>query len=177
MNNRRWIWVAILVFLTGIGAGALYTVADSPDRANQWLAQADQAFASGHYEEALSLYKKAATIKSKSPEVQRKIELTEQKLKQPQTDASTAAAPPQSTQPAATVSAKQTEVPVNKGEVPNLIGMTLPDAEKLLLSLNIRYEYYIEASDKQKNTVFKQVPEAGKPIPSGGRVTFYVSRG
>lgn len=61
--------------------------------------------------------------------------------------------------------------------VPPLVGLTRETAEKEALALQLKYDYFIEPSDQEQGTVFKQVPEPGTEVPKGTRITFYVSRG
>lgn len=59
---------------------------------------------------------------------------------------------------------------------PRLIGLNKEEAERMLLSLNIRYAYYLVRSEAPIGTVFKQEwdPAASRPF---SRIVFYVSVG
>lgn len=59
---------------------------------------------------------------------------------------------------------------------PRLIGLNKEEAERMLLSLDIRYAYYLVRSDAPIGTVFKQEwdPAASRPF---SRIVFYVSVG
>lgn len=61
-------------------------------------------------------------------------------------------------------------------QVPDLIGMELEEAEAELLRRGLRYQYFIEASDEESGTVFRQEPEGFVDAERGTRVTFWVSR-
>jgi eukaryotic-like serine/threonine-protein kinase len=60
--------------------------------------------------------------------------------------------------------------------VPNLIGLTLKEAEKEIGAAGLRYNYEKKNSDAPEGTVFKQEPEAGASIAKGDRITITVSR-
>ncbi|GAX89513.1 protein kinase domain-containing protein [Effusibacillus lacus] len=60
---------------------------------------------------------------------------------------------------------------------PDLVGLQKASAEQRLLSLGIRYIYYLEPSEYPTGTVFKQLQEPGSQIHPGERVVFYVSSG
>lgn len=84
------------------------------------------------------------------------------------------------TEPSSTILISPRE-PVSKltnvAEVPNLVGLQRNEAEKLLLSLGLRYEYRMERSSMPVDTVFKQEQLANQPYQPGERVIFYISSG
>jgi eukaryotic-like serine/threonine-protein kinase len=61
--------------------------------------------------------------------------------------------------------------------VPNLIGLTQADAEKQALSVGLHYDYFLEANQQTKGSVFKQNPDAGTKASKGDNITFWVSKG
>ncbi|WP_018131206.1 protein kinase domain-containing protein [Effusibacillus pohliae] len=87
----------------------------------------------------------------------------------------------ETTQAASTITISPAE-PISRLEqrprlVPQLVGLQQQEAEKLLLSLGMRYAYYLERSDQPPGTVFKQAQAPNTPYPPGERVVFYVSSG
>ncbi|HEU4965321.1 MAG TPA: PASTA domain-containing protein [Bacilli bacterium] len=62
------------------------------------------------------------------------------------------------------------------GEVPNLRGLSRPEAEQLLLQLGYRYKYVIVPGDTPSGTVFRQDLEPGTEAKAGTRVIFSVSQ-
>lgn len=74
------------------------------------------------------------------------------------------------------------EEPIGKTEnrrqlIPDLVGLKMQDAERLLLSMGLRYAYYLKRSDAPAGTVFKQEQEPHRPFQPGERVIFYISSG
>ncbi|MFC4769024.1 protein kinase domain-containing protein [Effusibacillus consociatus] len=78
-----------------------------------------------------------------------------------------------------TISPKEPIARVGQGGglMPDLIGLQRHEAEKLLLSLGLRYQYFLERSDKPAGTVFKQDQPPNHPFQPGDRVIFYISNG
>lgn len=62
------------------------------------------------------------------------------------------------------------------GEVPNLRGLPLADAEQLLIKLGYHYKYLIQAGDTPSGTVYRQDVEPGTKAEAGTRILFYVSQ-
>lgn len=60
--------------------------------------------------------------------------------------------------------------------VPNLKGMIQADAEKKLLELGLKYQYFLEVNEQSPGSVFKQEPQAGQKVAKGTEVTFYVGK-
>ncbi|MCR5625263.1 MAG: Stk1 family PASTA domain-containing Ser/Thr kinase [Lachnospiraceae bacterium] len=69
----------------------------------------------------------------------------------------------------------ETEGESGKVEVPDLVGHTLQDAEKMLEDLNLNYQLKDEESDEEANTVIRQDPEAGEMLDEYEIVTVYYS--
>lgn len=66
---------------------------------------------------------------------------------------------------------------VTAGVVPDLRGMSQPDAEQMLLKLGYRYSFEIKSGgDTPAGTVYQQQPAAGSKAEQGARVTFYVNQ-
>lgn len=68
----------------------------------------------------------------------------------------------------------------SKVVVPDLLGLSRPEAETLLSSLNLRAEIRLEASQgtaAKANQVFKQTPPAQTEVPPGSVVTLFVVDG
>ncbi|MFD0693047.1 PASTA domain-containing protein [Paenibacillus sp. GCM10027628] len=61
--------------------------------------------------------------------------------------------------------------------IPNLVGLTLADAEKQALAAGLHYNYLLETGSQAKDTVTKQDPAAGTKGMQGDNVTFWVSKG
>lgn len=65
----------------------------------------------------------------------------------------------------------------NLATVPDLIGKPLAEAEQLLLSNRLKYEYRIQAHEgAPSGTVYEQSIPPGEQVPMGTRVTFFVAR-
>ncbi|MZQ86882.1 PASTA domain-containing protein [Paenibacillus sp. 5J-6] len=64
-----------------------------------------------------------------------------------------------------------------KGIVPNLVGHTREDAEKMALASGLRYQFLLEPSTADKGIVFKQDMVPGTTVNDGDRITFWVSKG
>jgi len=65
----------------------------------------------------------------------------------------------------------------NLATVPDLIGKPLAEAEQLLLSNRLKYEYRIQAHEgAASGTVYEQSIPAGEHVPIGTRVSFFVAR-
>lgn len=82
--------------------------------------------------------------------------------------------------PSATVSS--TESPeatdaIDKVEVPDLVGQTLEDAQKLLEEKNLKWQLKTVKSEEEANTVTDQDPAAGEEVDEYTRVTIYYSQG
>ncbi|MCR5586830.1 MAG: Stk1 family PASTA domain-containing Ser/Thr kinase [Lachnospiraceae bacterium] len=60
-------------------------------------------------------------------------------------------------------------------EVPDLVGHTLEEAEKMLTDLNLKYTLKDKESDEEANTVIGQKPEAGEFLDEYDIVTIYYS--
>jgi hypothetical protein len=173
-RHAKILIASCLVMILGSGIGALKWLLDQNDRATSLLQSADQQFEAGNMEEALRLYQQAALLKEKSREIQTKIELTKAKLIGSQNSQQTA---PKQEQPANANQGTAAQQPNSASkEIPNLIGLTLQEAEQLLLARSISYQYFIEPSNTEKGKVFKQDLEPGKSYHPGQRVTFYVSQ-
>ncbi|MBD8497171.1 Stk1 family PASTA domain-containing Ser/Thr kinase [Paenibacillus arenosi] len=70
----------------------------------------------------------------------------------------------------------QPEIPA-EGTAPNLVGLTLEEAEKLTKDAGLKYSFFKENHEGgEPNTIFKQEPEAGAAVKKGDRITFYVVR-
>ncbi|TVX93882.1 PASTA domain-containing protein [Paenibacillus agilis] len=68
------------------------------------------------------------------------------------------------------------EIPA-EGTAPNLIGLTLEEAEQLTKDAGLKYSFLKENHEGgEPNTIFKQEPEAGAAVKKGDRITFYVVR-
>lgn len=61
--------------------------------------------------------------------------------------------------------------------VPDLTAHTREDAERMALEAGLRYQFYLESNGADEGTVFKQDIASGTAIPSGDRITFWVSKG
>ncbi|MDF2923469.1 MAG: hypothetical protein K0R57_2383 [Paenibacillaceae bacterium] len=61
--------------------------------------------------------------------------------------------------------------------VPDLVNHTLEEASRMALASGLRYQYYVEASELPKDTVFKQDLVPGTVVSKGDTVIFWVSRG
>lgn len=61
--------------------------------------------------------------------------------------------------------------------VPNLVGLTKEAAEKLALEHGLRYQFFLEVSDKKQGEVFKQDLPVGDKVAKETRITFWVSKG
>ncbi|MFC4766630.1 PASTA domain-containing protein [Effusibacillus consociatus] len=178
----------VLVLLSGLAIGAVSYIWEQSDRATEFLRAGDKEYAAGNWDEALRLYNEAALIKENSNEIRNKIKITEDKLKKGETPT---AKSPKSNQtanpsspstatsntPATSPLSESSQKPGGAVEIPNLVGLTKTEAEQLLLSKKIRYQFFIEPSDAEADKVFKQDKEPGKPYQQGDRITFYVSRG
>lgn len=187
----------IAAVVLGIGgAKLLIGQVNSPD-VEQLIREGDQQFTSKNYSEALRLYLEAEQIKPNSNEIRDKIEKVDGVIKNlqagnkppnqtsggPSTNSGQGTADGQTpgngeagTSPNGTQTADQPAQNGSEKTVPNLIGLTLDQAQQVLLQNGIRYQYVIEASSDPQNTVFKQSIDPGQPYPSGERITFYVSR-
>ncbi|WP_028595480.1 Stk1 family PASTA domain-containing Ser/Thr kinase [Paenibacillus assamensis] len=70
----------------------------------------------------------------------------------------------------------QPELPA-EGTAPNLVGLTLEEAEQLTKEAGLKYSFFKENHEGgEPNTIFKQEPEAGAAVKKGDRITFYVVR-
>ena len=67
------------------------------------------------------------------------------------------------------------ETPMVK--VPNLDGMTVQNAERLVEALNITLKVETQESDKEEGTIIGQTPQHNAEIEERGVVTVYVSKG
>ena len=67
------------------------------------------------------------------------------------------------------------ETPMVK--VPNLDGMTVENAERLVEALNITIKVETQESDKEAGTIIGQTPQHNDEIEERGAVTVYVSKG
>lgn len=64
------------------------------------------------------------------------------------------------------------------GTAPNLVGLSLEEAEKQVLAAGLKYTFVKEnAEGHEAGKVFKQEPAAGTEVKKGGRITFYIARG
>jgi hypothetical protein len=81
---------------------------------------------------------------------------------------------PPPTTPAPTVPKPATDQ--EQAIVPNLKGIPLADAEKKLLDLGLKYQYFLEANEEFPGSVFKQEPQAEQSVAKGTVVTFYVGK-
>jgi hypothetical protein len=84
--------------------------------------------------------------------------------------------PPQSNTPAP---APTTPNPAPTPDIvlmPDLKGLTQKDAEQQALALGLHYQFFIEANEQSKGTVFKQEPAAKEKVPKGGNITFYIGK-
>ncbi|MCR8845559.1 PASTA domain-containing protein [Paenibacillus sp. SC116] len=64
-----------------------------------------------------------------------------------------------------------------EGTAPNLVGLTLEEAEQLTKNAGLKYSFLKENHEGgEPNTIFKQEPEAGAAVKKGDRITFYVVR-
>lgn len=61
--------------------------------------------------------------------------------------------------------------------VPVLTGKTLDEASKAALEAGLKYEYFLETGDTEKNRVIRQDPAAGTQAAKGDKVVFWVSKG
>lgn len=61
--------------------------------------------------------------------------------------------------------------------VPNLVGLTKEAAEKLALEHGLRYQFFLEVSEKNQGEVFKQDLPVGSKVGKETRITFWVSKG
>jgi hypothetical protein len=170
----------------GIG-GAKWLVGqmNSPD-VGELLRQGDQQLAADNYSEALRLYVEASQIKPNSNEIKDKIKKVDEAVKLLQagnTPPSSTSGGTSSGNQSITISPNETQTTNKPSQnsaqksVPNLAGLTLEQAQQVLLQHGIRYQYVIEPSSAPKNTVFKQSMDAGQPYPPGERITFHVSQG
>lgn len=180
----------------GIGAAKLMIgQMNSPD-VEQLIREGDQQFTSKNYTEALRLYLEAEQIKPNSNEIRDKIDKVDGVIKNLQagnkppnqtsgrssfnSSQGTSGGQPANGETGTSPNGTQTaDQPAQNGDktVPNLVGLTLDQAQQVLLQNGIRYQYVIEASSEPPNTVFKQSINPGQPYPSGERIMFYVSRG
>ncbi|MBP1993906.1 PASTA domain-containing protein [Paenibacillus eucommiae] len=62
-------------------------------------------------------------------------------------------------------------------QTPNLVGLQREEAEEQALAVGLRYEFKMEENKQGRGVVFRQDPEPKTEIPTGGRVTFWVSKG
>ncbi|WP_164984876.1 PASTA domain-containing protein [Ammoniphilus sp. CFH 90114] len=62
-------------------------------------------------------------------------------------------------------------------DVPNLIGLTKEDAEKLSLEHGLHYQFFLEVNERQQGEVFKQDIPAGSKVEKETQITFWVSKG
>lgn len=63
------------------------------------------------------------------------------------------------------------------GVVPELIGHTREDAEKMAIASGLRYQFFLESNNTVKGVVFKQNLTPGTAVKKGDRITFWVSKG
>ena len=71
----------------------------------------------------------------------------------------------------------QTELPaITPGIVPDLRGLTQPQAEQALVKAGYHYKFYIEPGDTPVGTVFRQDIKPGTKAVENTKVTFYLSR-
>lgn len=61
--------------------------------------------------------------------------------------------------------------------VPNLIGLTKEEAEKLALENGLHYRFFLEPNEQEAGSVFKQDLEAGMQVPRGSQIQFWISKG
>lgn len=176
----------IAAVILGIaGAKILIEQVNSPD-VEQLIRQGDQQLNSNNYSEALRLYLEAEQIKPKSNEIRDKIKKVDEIIKNLQAankppgqnaggqSANNGQAPISSN---GTLTAEQLTQNGSEKSAPNLIGLSLDQAQQILLQKGIHYQYFIEASNEPPNTVYKQSIDPGQPYQPGERITFYVSRG
>jgi beta-lactam-binding protein with PASTA domain len=62
-------------------------------------------------------------------------------------------------------------------KAPSLVGISRQEAEKLILATGLHYQFFLEANDQAQGTVLKQDPLPQTIVPSGGNITFWVSKG
>lgn len=172
------------------GAKWLMGQMNSPD-VEELLRQGDQQLAAGKYSEALRLYMQASQIKPNSNEITDKIKKIDEAIKtlqagnSPRSSASGGSSSGESSSanqsitisPSETQTANKPSQNTVQKSVPNLTGLTLEQAQQLLLQNGIRYQYVIEPSSAPKNTVFKQSMDPGQPYSPGERIKFHVSQG
>lgn len=167
------------------GAKWLMGQMNSPD-VEELLRQGDQQLAAGKYSEALRLYMQASQIKPNSNEITDKIKKIDEAIKTLQagnSPRSSTSGESSSANQSITISPSETQTANKPSQntaqksVPNLTGLTLEQAQQLLLQNGIRYQYVIEPSSAPKNTVFKQSMDPGQPYPPGERIKFHVSQG
>ncbi|WP_068776008.1 Stk1 family PASTA domain-containing Ser/Thr kinase [Paenibacillus sp. FJAT-26967] len=63
------------------------------------------------------------------------------------------------------------------GEVPNLVGLSQSEAEKLAVEAGMRYKFFLEPNEQEKGKVFRQEPGPNTPAAKGDTITFWVSKG
>jgi beta-lactam-binding protein with PASTA domain len=86
--------------------------------------------------------------------------------------------------PGSTVDANQTVVldthsnSTQSGTIlmPNLIGLSMDQAEAILLKIGLHYDYRIEAANAPSHTVFRQSVDPGTPVDTGSHVSFLVAQ-
>ncbi|MGZ9584224.1 PASTA domain-containing protein [Paenibacillus marinisediminis] len=67
--------------------------------------------------------------------------------------------------------------PAPEGTAPNLVGLTLEEAEKQARAAGLKYSYEKKNAEGQEaGKVFQQEPAAGTPVKKGDRITFYIAR-
>lgn len=81
-----------------------------------------------------------------------------------------------SPQSSSTPAASKAPVEEN-AKVPNLVGQTLEEAERLARQAGLGYEFKLEANDSAaQGTVFKQDLTPGTPVNKGDKIMFWVSK-
>lgn len=73
--------------------------------------------------------------------------------------------------------ANDREEQAKAGVVPDLVGLTKEEAEKLAMASGLRYQFFLETNAAVKGVVFKQDLTPGNAINNGDRITFRVSKG